>query len=249
MHHVKLALTHSELSIEHGIRTNMQLSLRLPYDIKDMHVRYTTLDGAPFLPPYGDIHHRTETLRGVSDATLLLSWSPQSQWIFGLGTTLPIGHTVPDPVRLGRLGLKHEHIQFGSGTFEPTVAAQWMRPGKVMLFARAEGRTSLYENGEGFRAPTTIVWALGPSFRVGRFSIDPRLNAQYQTLARWRGAIDEGSGFQNGGARLQISLPYRSFVIAPGVYRELWSHGFQGQTFSQGTTWSLTVSRQFSSLP
>ena len=245
MHHVRLALAHSELSVERGIRNNMQLSLRLPYDVKDMHVRYTTLDGAPFLPPYGDIHHRTETLRGVSDATLLLDWSPKSQWIFGFGSTLPIGHTVPDPVRLGRLGLKHEHIQFGSGTFEPIVAAQWLRPGKVMLFARAEGRFGLYENGQGFRAPNTLVWAVGPSLSVGRFSIDPRLNGQYQTLARWSGVVDEGSGFQNGGARLQVSIPYRSLVVAPGVYRELWSHGFQGQTFRQGTTWSFTVSRQF----
>jgi hypothetical protein len=45
--------------------------------------------------------------------------------------------------------------------------------------------------------------------------------------------------------RLQLTAPIGSVVMGPGVYRELWSHGFQGQTFSQGTTWSFTVSRLF----
>ena len=245
LHKVRLGVTHYEVSADYGLRKNMQLSLRLPYDIKAQRVHYATLSGAPYVPPYGDIHHRTETLRGISDGTILFDWSPQSQWIFGLGTTLPFGHIVPNPIVLGRLGLKHEHIQFGSGTFEPTIAVQWIRPATVTLFAGAEQRLSLYENREGFRAPSTLIWSLGPSFRAGRISIAPSLNGQYQTLGRWSGEVDEGAGFQNGGLRLQLNAPIGSVVIAPGVYRELWSHGFQGQTFSQGTTWSLTVSRLF----
>ena len=58
-HHVRLALFHSELSAAYGLRQGLGLSLRLPYDVKDQHVRYTALDGKPFVPPYGDIHHRT----------------------------------------------------------------------------------------------------------------------------------------------------------------------------------------------
>jgi hypothetical protein len=245
LHKVRLALTHYELTTEYGLRKDMQLSLRLPYDIKAMRVHYLTLGGDPYVPPYGDIHHRNETLRGISDGTLMLDWSPQSQWLFGFGTTLPFGHIVPNPIILGRLGLQHEHIQFGSGTFEPTLDGQWSRPGKVMLFAAAEQRLSFYENREGFRAPSTFIWSLGSGFKAGRVSIDPSLNGQYQTLGRWSGEIDEGAGFQNGGIRLQLSAPLGSVVIAPAVYRELWSHGFQGQTFSQSTTWSLSVSRPF----
>ena len=37
--------------------------------------------GAPFTPPYGDIHHRTETLRGVSDPSIGIEWSPLPCWI------------------------------------------------------------------------------------------------------------------------------------------------------------------------
>ncbi|HEY8132424.1 MAG TPA: hypothetical protein VII12_11075 [Thermoanaerobaculia bacterium] len=245
MHHVRLALTHWEMTIDRGLSNHMQISLRLPYDIKEMRVRYTTLDGAPFVPPYGDIHHRNETLRGISDGSLMLDWSPQSQWLFGLGTTLPLGHTVPDPVALGRLGLKHEHIQFGSGTLQPILAAQWSKTGTVPLFARVEGRLSLYENGNGYRAPNTFTWTAGPSFGLGRFWLAPSVSGQYQTVGRWNGAIDEGSGFQNGGIQLQFSAPISAYVVSPGVYRELWSRGFQEQTFRQGTTWSLNVSRRF----
>jgi hypothetical protein len=245
MHHVRLALSHSDLTIDHGLGGHTQLSLRLPYDIKEMRVRYTTLDGAPFVPPYGDIHHRNETLRGISDASLIVDWSPQSQWFFGAGTTLPIGHTVPDPVALGRLGLKHEHIQFGSGTFQPILTAQWAGGGRVPLFARIEDRFSLYQSSKGYRPPNSFNWVAGSSVSAGRFSIAPSITGQYQTIGRWHGAIDEGSGFQNGGAQIQIAGRAGAFMIVPGVYRELWSHGFGGQTFRQGTTWSLGMSRQF----
>jgi hypothetical protein len=241
-HVVTLGLTHLELSADYGIGHGAQLTLRMPYDMKAMRVRYTTLDGGPFTPPYGDIHHRTETLTGISDPSLGIDWSPRKDWLFGLGTTLPVGHIVPDPIALGREGKTHEHIQFGSGTFEPRLSAQWT---KDLFFSRAEAKLSVYENRNGYRAPTTFTWAAGRSFRAGRISITPSLDGQYQTLGRWSGVVDEGSGFEDAGARLQISIPWRGFVISPGVYHQLWSRGFDGQTFRQKSTWSLSVMRLF----
>jgi len=235
---VRVGLTHYETTFAYGLRDGVQVSLRLPYDVKAQRVRYTTLDGAPFTPPYGDIHHRTETLRGISDATLMFDRAFRDHWTFGAGTTLPIGHTVPDPVLLGREGLKHEHIQFGTGTFEPVIAAQFAT---AKFFARTETRVSAYESSKGYKGPSTLVWSLGPSFRVRGMTIDPRLNGQHQTLGHWHGEEDEGSGFDNGGVRLQLSIPRGAFTIAPAVYHELWSHGLGGQTFRQSTTWSLSV--------
>jgi len=75
----------------YGVRPGFAMSLRLPYDVKDQHVRYTTLAGDPFVPPYGDIHHRSETLRGISDGDLLVLWTPSPHWRLGAGTTLPLG--------------------------------------------------------------------------------------------------------------------------------------------------------------
>jgi hypothetical protein len=179
----------------------------------------------------------------VSDLSLTMDVSPHADWMFGIGTTIPIGHIEPDPIDLGRRGITHQHIQFGSGTFQPKVSAQWSRRSFI---ARAEARLSLYENREGFRAPTILSWSLGPSIRAGRVTFDPRVTGQYQTIGRWHGEIDENSGFHNGGVRLQASAPWRSIVIAPAVHRELWNRSLHHEeTFRQPWTWSLMLSRVY----
>ena len=253
-HHVRLKLTHAELSAAYGLRTGVAASLRLPYDVKDQHVRYTTLTGEPFVPPYGDIHHRTETLHGISDGDFIMLWAPHtrgaSRWRFGLGTTLPLGHTVPDPIELGREGKKHEHLQFGSGVFAPEAEIAWSRPmGKTIASALLQATVPMSTTNQGFRAPKNFRWSAGPSFSVARVTLALNIAGQYQTIGRWHGEIDEGSGFSSGGVRLQFSLPVRGGVtITPSVYRELYSRGLnttENETFSQGTTVGLTVSRLF----
>lgn len=251
-HHVRLALSHAELDAIYGVRDGIGVSLRLPYDIKDQRVRYTTLDGQPFLPPYGDIHHRTETLRGVSDGDLLVLWAQAtgaSRWRFGFGTTLPLGHTVPDPVRLGLEGEEHEHLQFGSGVFAPEAEIAWSRPVRnAIASALLQATVPLTTNAHGFRAPKNFRWSIGPSFTAGRASIGLRAAGQYQTIGRWHGAVDEGTGFSNGGLRLQLAYPLLGATVTPSIYRELYSHGLNAaehETFSQGTTVGLTIERAF----
>lgn len=239
MHHVKLDLAHYELAANYGLRDRMQLFVRVPYDVKAQHVSYSTLDGAPYTPPYGDIHHRSETLTGITDPSAGVEWSPSRRWVFGAGTTIPAGHTVANPIVLGREGKTHEHIQFGSGTFRPILSAQWT-PARFTAFA--EATLSLYENDRGFRAPTTITWSTGPNFRAGRVGIGPRLTGQIQTIGRWNGEVDEGTGFNNGGVRVQFSIPVQRFVLAPSIYRELWSHSASGEeSFRQGTTCAISL--------
>jgi hypothetical protein len=253
-HHVRLALFHAELNTTYGLRQGLALSLRLPYDVKDQHVRYTTLDGQPFVPPYGDIHHRTETLQGQSDGDLLVLWQPAtggaSHWHFGLGTTLPLGHTVPDPVQLGLEGKEHEHLQFGSGVFAPEAEIAWSRPvHTATATALLQATVPLSTNEHGFRPPKNFRWSVGPSFTLRRLGIAVSAAGQYQTIGRWHGLVYEGTGFSNGGLRLQLSLPpVGGFAIMPSVYRELYSHGLntaEHETFSQGTTFSLTVARSY----
>jgi hypothetical protein len=253
-HHVRLTLFHSEVSAAYGVRPGMAVSLRLPYDVKDQHVRYTTLTGEPFVPPYGDIHHRTETLRGISDGDLLLQWAPaasgSSHWHFAVGTTLPLGHTVPDPIELGREGKTHEHLQFGNGVFAPEAEMAWSRAfARVNASALLQATIPLTTNDRGYRPPKNFRWSAGPSLPFRSASIALSLAGQYQTIGRWHGEADEGTGFSNGGLRLQLTLPLRgNTTIAPSIYRELYSHGLnttERETFTQGTTLGLTVSRMF----
>lgn len=232
-HHVALTLVHSELSAAYGLRPGLALSLRVPFDVKDQHVHYTTLDGASFEPPYGDIHHRTEMLRGVSDGALLLRWAASPEWRFGFGTTLPFGGTVDDPVAAGREGRKHQHLQYGNGVFAPEFEIGWSR---ANLSAMLQATIPLTTNSRGFRAPKNFRWSAGPSFNVARIGVNVSAAGQYQTIGRWNGETDEGTGFSNGGLRLQLSIPARSLTVSPSIYRELYSRGLNEETFSQGTT-------------
>ena len=244
-HHVAQSITRSEIAVQYGLRPRTQLTLRVPWDRRDVDVRYATLTGAPFAPPYGDIHHRSESLHGFSDASLTAEWLLRPNWILGGGATLPIGRIEPNPIELGRRGVEHQHLQFGSGTFQPKLSVQWLRPARVAWSARGEVRASFYENREGYRAPTTIVWSVGPSWPVRRTTVDLQLNGQHQSLGRWDGEIDEGTGFRNGGLRATVAVPAAAFTIQPAVYRELWSQGMHDETFRQRTTWSLALSRAF----
>jgi hypothetical protein len=221
--------------------------------VKDQHVRYETLDGSPYTPPYGDIHHRTETLSGVSDGELLYWKAPAllsgSTWgvTLAAGTTLPIGKTKPDPVRLGLEGKEHEHLQFGSGTFDPKlVLGAFQRAGIVLIGESIEARLPVYESGGGYRPPVNIQWGAGPAVPIGAFSVSLQFSGQYQSVGKWHGIEDEGTGFTSGG--LVLRGTYRASpktTISGGLYREIFAHGSSGQTFHQGVTLSLGFTRRF----
>jgi hypothetical protein len=246
-HLVRLNLFRTDLAIDYGLTSTVLLTGRVPYEIKAQHVNYRTLDDEPFAPPYGDIHHRTETLRGVADGELGVAFALGRDWAAAAGITLPFGNTEPDPIELGRLGLKHEHIQFGSGTFDPKLALQWSRPlGAIRVGASVDARIPLYENDHGFKAPATLRWAVGPSLPIGTTGLAAQLAGQYQSIGKWNGEVDEGTGFNNGGVFLRASfLLAPGWRVTPGVYREIYSHSLSDESFSQGTTYSIVLTRFF----
>ncbi len=246
-HVVTLDLFHTELVADYGATGGLTASLRVPYDLKAQKVRYTDLAGEPYAPPYGDIHHRTETLRGVSDGQLTALFSLGGSVQVGAGLSIPLGRTEQNPIELGRQGRKHEHIQFGSGTFDPLVSAVWSLPvGPLVVAASADAQVPLYANAKGYRAPATVRYSVGPSLPIGTTGLALQYAGQYQSLGRWNGEEDEGTGFHNGGIFLRASfLPWKGFRVSPGVYRELYSKSLSDESFRQGTTWSLTLTRFF----
>ena len=246
-HHVTLDLYHTDLIVDYGASSRVTASLRLPFDVKDQTVRYTTLSGEPFVPPYGDIHHRSETLDGVGDMQLTGLVALGAGFQAGAGISIPTGETVPNPIELGREGLTHEHIQFGSGTVDPVVSALWSGSfGWLGAVAAADGQFPLYENSHGFHAPTTVRWAAGPTATVGTTGLSVQYAGQYQSIGRWNGEIDEGTGFVNGGIFFRASfLPWPRFRVAPSVYFELYSKSLSDQAFRQNTTFAVTLTRFF----
>ncbi|HEY6147755.1 MAG TPA: hypothetical protein VIZ69_08645, partial [Thermoanaerobaculia bacterium] len=170
--------------------------------------------------------------------------------IVGAGLSIPLGRTEPNPIVLGREGKKHEHIQFGSGTVDPLVSILWSRPlpalAGIVLAASADAQIPLYENSRGYRAPVSVRWSAGPSLPLGTTGIALQLAGQYQSIGRWNGEEDEGTGFHNAGVFLRATfLPWKGLRISPGIYREIYSKSLSDESFRQGTTYSVTITRFF----
>ncbi len=113
--------------------------LRVPYDIKDQEASVGFIEPAleeekKAMLRNGNIHHRTETYRGLSDLMLLATYDKQALFRAGdslkisAGTTLPTGKTEENPFELGDKGREHLHIQFGTGTFDPLLEANYGIP-------------------------------------------------------------------------------------------------------------------------
>src|SRR5690606_9571258 len=96
------------------------------------------------------------SLLGLGDPWLLGRWAGD----FGglavsarAGVSVPVGRTESNPFTLGDRGIRHQHIQFGSGTFDPILALDISIPlGRWLMSGYGQGQAALYENGHGYRA-------------------------------------------------------------------------------------------------
>src|SRR6185436_12804523 len=120
----------TRLGVEAGITRMLGVSLVVPIRVVSTTIRY--LDGAgqevELVTP--GVHHRNETVSGLGDPMLLGSVTGAAgawRWTARAGLTIPIGRTEEDPFARGDLGIPHQHIQMGSGTVNPVVAAEVSR--------------------------------------------------------------------------------------------------------------------------
>jgi hypothetical protein len=150
-------LTVSELSVvvRRGLVPHFGAELVVPARTVVNRIRFEDLAHQPYVPVEPDTHHRNETLNGVGDPTLsLLAAWPRGEWTVGgrAGVSVPLGKTEPNPFALGRLGLRHEHIQFGTGTFGPLLGAGAARKlGGGALSTSVLARVPLGTNSHGYR--------------------------------------------------------------------------------------------------
>ncbi|MDP2308662.1 MAG: hypothetical protein Q8P18_21755 [Pseudomonadota bacterium] len=176
-----------------GLGAGWQASVALPIDLRSIVVDYETADGAPFDPPYADIHHRTETLAGPTDGTLFarkyLHAGDHAIVGLGLGTSLPIGATEEDPYALTEQGLTHQHMQLGSGTFVPTASVDGMLLGaRWGATAWVSGRLPLYANTKGYRPGASVTGGVGPSWRpIPPLQLLGTLEGSFEGPESWRG--------------------------------------------------------------
>jgi hypothetical protein len=199
-HHQGVTMARAQVSLSYGMGKGWQATARLPVDMKYMTINYTTPNGQAYDPPYGNIHHRNETLLGLGDG----QWELQKYARLGekvtlgagFGTTVPLGRTEENPYALAAQGETHQHLQMGSGTIDPvgSILAVWMSH-RWGWMATANGRMPLYDNAKGYRASPAINVSSGPTYRVtSKTMVTSSVGVRRDWQATWDGEPDELSG-------------------------------------------------------
>ncbi len=195
MHHTALWLTDARLLAEFGLRPKLALQAVLPFRVVNTGTRFTDLWGQPITLDYPSIHHHDETLTGLGDAQLFVHGAlALGDYRFGVraGASLPTGRVVPDPYKLAEEGLSHQHIQFGTGTFDPVLSLDLAKPFSGWSLAGfAQAQLPLYRGRTGYQAGARVVGGLvgitgfgltGPAFRLG-------VTLAHETAERWQGVV------------------------------------------------------------
>jgi hypothetical protein len=261
-HDVELDFVRFELVATYNLTEKWDAWLRAPYDVKERTAEIAPVDPATpseiaAMQRNLEIHHPTETLEGFSDLSLLFARKEKDLLRSGdilaaaLGTSLPVGRTEDDPFVLGEAGKAHEHIQFGTGTFDPLLELYYFTPisERVSLLANALGRFPVYENGRGYRGPVEVSSGLTLAVEsTHRLSLRGGWSFQYQGFAHWDGERDV-----NSGIILNAAVGGGTYEISDGLYLSLDARiplsqevlSGDGDTFEQGPVAQVGVSYSF----
>jgi hypothetical protein len=241
---------------EVGVTRTLGLELQLPFRVIGTTIRYTTPDGQPYAPLDAGVHHRDETLAGISDPWLLGRWGARlGEFLLVLraGVSIPLGRTEANPFALGDIGLRHQHIQFGTGTFDPVGGFQLSRTiATVQLAAYGQGQVSLYENTHGFRAPARLFGGVQAAhLLVSKITGGAGVEILFEGAERWDGVIrqDGNLGRTEVLASFSFLRPFGDTTV--GVYARfpIWRHIVTGNdplgSLSSPVMLSAIVSRTF----
>ena len=260
-HNVSLDFFRFQLDIAYRLTADWDIALSLPYDIKDQgafidELDPVTLEEREAILRNQDIHHRDEVYRGFADARLLVSHSlanlmrDTDRLMVSVGTSIPIGATELDPFILGDAGERHLHIQFGTGTFDPSAALHYetMLSDGISLNASIHGQFPVYENGKTYRGPVDVTETVGIRYQVGDWlALHASHLGLFQSYAYWDGIRDINSGLIYNAAQFgaapdpRFGVPIRLNVIFPIQSRVL---SEEGDAFEVGPTVSMAVSYQ-----
>jgi hypothetical protein len=199
--------------LEYQAFDHLSAELQVPLRLSATTVRYLRLDGTPFEPDYENIHHRNETLVGPADPWL----SARAQvdvagfLVTGrLGVTLPLGRTEENPFALGAAGLPHQHVQLGTGTFNPLIGLEIARPlGALQLQAYGQAQLSLYDNRHGYRAGARILGGVEVGGRVWQdLHCAGGVAVFSEAPERWDGVIQQDGNLGRTDVLVGASLAY-----------------------------------------
>jgi len=202
----------------------------------------------------GDVHHRSETYSGLGDFRLMVGRQSRSLLnehdllLWSAGLTVPLGSTEDDPWVRGAAGLRHNHIQLGNGTFDPTINLQYLRPisESWSAIATTSGRFPLYENEKTFRGPLEGSLSGRALYRPHEaWTFDAGYQLAVQGYAHWDGNRDDNTGllahtFELGAASQLGATRLRLGALIP-MATQLFLDDSDG--FEPGPSVSFSVTR------
>jgi hypothetical protein len=220
------------LAAEYGVTTALGVELQVPFRVVRTTIEYTTLEGEQYEPLDPHVHHRNETVAGPADPWLLLRVGTQLDgwWLAARpGVSIPLGRTEKDPFALGDEGIRHQHIQLGSGTFDPVLVLEASGPmGPVSAGIFTQGQAALYENHHGYRAPWRVHGGFGAGIDVGAgFSVSPGVEALHEDAERWHGVVKQDGNLGRTEVLVALTLGYTfeatefSLAFKVPVYRRI----------------------------
>jgi hypothetical protein len=149
------------------------------------------------------------------------------------GVTVPLGRTEENPFALGREGRSHQHIQFGTGTWDPLAgAAAGRRLGGLVATASVIARLPVATNGHGYRAGRRVLASLvGDHTLTGPWRVQAGLEYGHETAETWDGIVEEegnlGRSDLLGAIGLARVFGERALVLTVRVPLRTRSHGVQ----------------------
>jgi hypothetical protein len=220
--------------VEVGITERFGLEAQVPLRFTRTAVVFRRLDGTAFTPDYENIHHRDETLMGLGDPWV----GGRGAWMLGgvalvgrLGISLPLGRTEPNPFELGARGLPHQHIQFGTGTFDPVLSLDVAGMlGRFRLQGYGQTQLSLYRNGYGYQAGNRFT--VGASVErtvVERLRVSLGAEVLNEQPERWNGEVqqDGNVGRTDVLAGATLTYPIGTLAVALSVKVPAYQHFIQ----------------------
>jgi hypothetical protein len=217
-HQVVLAPVELGLSGEWAFDDKWGVEASLPVRSVWASVSYQTPDGADYEPVDADVHHRDETVAGLADGRLMARYgrSLGGVWVAArLGTTVPLGATEDDPFSAGDVGKKHQHIQLGSGAFEPVMSldATWggisqQTTAYVTLQQPLYANDKGYEAGRRLLAGAQVGWKAAPDLLLSLLG-----EVGHEGGEQWQGVVRSDGMTGLTEVRTGAALLWRSEAV------------------------------------
>jgi len=215
-------------------------------------IEYVAVDGSPYEPPYGDTHHRNETLKGLGDAEVGLGFftALDNGLLLGasLGSSVPLGRTEENPFALADRDQVHQHTQMGTGTFVPSGAAVliWAQP-RWGAYGFGNFRLPFYENNKGYTSPIQAAGGLGPSFRpVKTLQLLALVEGIYEGPEQWANWESQNLGRITAVTGLTAIWSVREDTVLQAQARTTaWQRDLGKEQIRQGLVVTLSGSQTF----